>query len=390
MALKEPIPFRANISESVLDDLRDRLDRARFPDQLDGAGWTYGTERDYLQELCAYWRDGFDWRDQEARLNAFEQFMLPIDGIDLHFIHHRSPHPDATPLILSHGWPGSVFEFMKIIGPLTDPESHGGSKADAFHVVCPSLPGYGFSSAPQESGFGIKQVAEVEVKLMAALGYDRYIAQGGDWGSVAAAWQGALDPDHCKGVHLNMPLARRPKDVTPEDLAENLTKSELANLKAARAFNRYESAYHRLQSTKPQSLGYGLHDSPVGLAAWILEKFQTWSDCNGAVESRFTKDELLANITLYWVTDTITSSMRLYYETTKAGHSGPPDVYIQTPTAVACFPKELTLPPRRWAENHFNIVRWTSMPRGGHFAAMEEPEMLVEDIRAFAQIFLTS
>ena len=390
MMAASPTPFQANVDDTVLDDLRDRLGRARFPDELEDAGWAYGTQRAYLQELCDYWRDGFDWRAAEAHLNAFNQFTLPIDGIDLHFIHQRSPHEDATPLIISHGWPGSVFEFMKIIGPLSDPVAYGGDKANAFHVVCPSLPGYGFSSAPRKPGFGIKQVAEVEMKLMAALGYDHYIAQGGDWGAVSSSWLGAIDAEHCKGVHLNMPLARRPKDVAPEKLTSGLTESDLVNLEAARAFNRNETAYHRLQSTKPQSLGYGLHDSPVGLAAWILEKFHRWSDCDGNVELQFTKDELLANITLYWVTGTITSSMRLYYETTKAGHSGPPDQYVQTPTAVALFPKELVLPPRRWAENYFNIVRWTPMPRGGHFAALEEPDMLVEDIRAFAQIFLSS
>ncbi len=390
MSTQAPKPFRANVDDAVLDDLKERLGRARFPDQLEGAGWDYGTERGYLQELCEYWRDEFNWRDREALLNAFNQFALPIGGIDLHFIHHRSPHDDATPLILSHGWPGSVFEFYKIIGPLTDPELYGGDKSDAFHVVCPSLPGYGFSSAPTQPGFGIKQVAEVEAKLMAALGYDRYIAQGGDWGAVASAWLGVLDAEHCKGVHLNMPMARRPKDVPREKMLDGLTKAELKNLEAARAFNKYESAYHQLQSTKPQSLGYGLNDSPVGLAAWILEKFHRWSDCGGDVETQFTKDELLANITLYWVTGTITSSMRLYYETTKQGHSGPPDVYVQTPTAVALFPKELALPPRRWAENHFNIVRWTTMPRGGHFASLEEPDMLVEDIRTFTKILFSS
>lgn len=381
-----PKPFCANVSDAVLDDLRDRIGRARFPDQLEGAAWQYGTERDYLRELCAYWLDGFNWHRQETRLNAFDQFTLLINGIDLHFIHHRSPHDDATPLIISHGWPGSVFEFMKIIGPLTDPESHGGDKADAFHVICPSLPGYGFSSAPRLPGFGIKQVAETEIQLMAALGYESYIAQGGDWGAVATAWLGQMDSDHCKGVHINMPLARRPKDVPRDKLMDGLSKPEIANLAAGRAFEQNESAYHRLQATKPQTLGYGLNDSPVGLAAWILEKFHTWSDCNGDVESKFTKDELLANITLYWVTETITSSTRLYYETAKAGHTGPTDGYVETPTAVAAFPKELRLPPRSWVENHFNVVQWTEMPRGGHFAAMEEPELLVEDVRTFTRL----
>jgi microsomal epoxide hydrolase len=379
-----PQPFTANVPDNVLTDLRDRLGQARFPDQLDGAGWDYGTELDYLKTLCAYWRDAFDWRAQEAALNAFDQFTLPIDGIDMHFIHQRSKHADATPIVITHGWPGSVFEFMKIIRPLTEPEAHGGEAGDAFHVVCPSIPGYGFSSAPTTPGFGVKQAAELQIKLMQALGYDRYIAQGGDWGAPISAWMASLDPDHCSGVHLNMPIAKRPQGVPREKLAEGLTETEVARLAESYVFQKTETGYFRIQATKPQTLGYPLNDSPVGLAAWIVEKFHTWSDCNGEVESRFTKDELLANITLYWVTGTITSSMRMYYETTKAGHAGPPDDYVETPTAVANFPKELGHPPRAWVENHFNVVQWTDMPRGGHFAAMEEPALLVEDVRAFA------
>lgn len=372
--------FQIQVSEEALADLRRRLADTRYPDQLDGAGWDYGTELGYLRALCDYWREGFDWRAQEAKLNAFGQFTTEIDGLRVHFIHEHSRHPHALPLIITHGWPGSVYEFYKIIHPLVAPEEHGGSPDDAFHVVCPSMPGYGFSQAPSEPGFSIRRVAEVNAKLMAKLGYGRYGAQGGDWGAVASAWLGALDPEHVCGVHLNMVLGKKPAN--PEKAAA-LTDEEAKRLEDARRFRQTETGYQRIQGTKPQTLGYALNDSPAGLAAWIVEKFRSWSDCGGDVESRFSKDDLLTNIMLYWISGNITSSMRLYYESMKAGEFGPPAQYVETPTGYAVFPVELTRLPRSWAEECFNVVHWTEMPKGGHFASLEEPELLVNDIREF-------
>ena len=373
-------PFTVHVDDRVLEDLQARLAQTRFPDQLEGAGWDYGTELVYLEELCEYWQKEFDWRAQEEALNRFDHYRCEVDGIGLHFIHQRSPVDNALPLVITHGWPGSVFEFTKIIGPLTDPEAHGGRAQDAFHVVCPSMPGYGFSDAPKHPGFDISCVAEVNAKLMARLGYGRYGAQGGDWGAPASAWLGIKDLEHVCGIHLNMALGRRPKDA---ENAPPLSEEDSRRLEAARHFTRTETGYQRIQGTKPQTLGYALTDSPAGLAAWIIEKFRTWSDCNGEVESRFTKDELLTNIMIYWINGNITSSMRLYYESMKDRHFGPPNDYVQTPTGCAVFPKELARLPRSWAEDSMNIVHWTEMPRGGHFAAMEEPELLVEDIRLF-------
>lgn len=372
--------FEIHVPDDVLDDLRSRLDRIRFPDQLDETGWDYGTERSYLEELCAYWRDGFDWRKQEALLNSFDHFKTDVDGLGVHFVHQRSRVESALPLVITHGWPGSIFEFYKIIGPLTDPEAHGGSAEDAFHVVCPSIPGYGFSDKPSKPGFHPKAAAEVNAKLMSKLGYALYGVQGGDWGSVISSWNAVVDRNHVCGVHLNMPLAQRPDGSDPK---AELDPESLRRLLEGRAYRQTETGYFAIQSTKPQTLGYGLNDSPAGLAAWIVEKFRRWSDCNGAVEERFTKDELLTNITIYWATETITSSSRLYFEARAAGHNGPPDEFVSAPTACAVFPKEIGHAPRPWVEKHFNVTRWTEFPRGGHFAALEEPELLVGDIREF-------
>lgn len=373
-------PFKIDIPEDVLIDLRSRLKQTRFPDQLQGASWDYGTELEYLKELCAYWQDTYDWRKHEAALNTLDHFRTDIDSLRIHFIHQKSREQNAFPLIITHGWPGSIFEFTKIIGPLTDPTAHGGKAEDAFHVVCPSMPGYGFSDPPTEPGFDIRRVAQINVKLMAELGYTRYGAQGGDWGAPATGWTAHYDPDHVAGIHMNMVWVARPKKDEP---AEELTQEELDRLEHARRFMKEETGYQGIQGTKPQTLGYGLNDSPAGLAAWIVEKFRTWSDCDGDVEKRFTKDELLTNIMIYWATQSITSSTRLYYEGQKARTFGTAGVDTDVPTAFAIFPKELTRLPRSWAEKQFNVQRWTEMPSGGHFAALEEPELLVEDIRAF-------
>ena len=294
----------------------------------------------------------------------------------------RSEVADALPLVITHGWPGSIYEFVKIIGPLTDPAAHGGDPADAFHVVCPSIPGYGWSGPTTEPGWDIGRVAQANAALMAGLGYQRYGAQGGDWGAAATVALGSIDPDHLAGIHMNMVIARPPEG---EDPAAGLSESELANIAAMQHFRSEETGYQSIQGTKPQTLAYGLTDSPAGLAGWIVEKFRTWSDCGGDVESRFTKDELLANITIYWVTQTIGSSVRLYCESRRAGKAGRAagGGHIDVPTGCAVFPGELARPPRAWVEKAYNLVRWTEMPRGGHFAALEEPELLVDDIREF-------
>ncbi len=372
--------FRIDVPDSVLEDLRERLSRTRFPDQIE-ADWIYGTELGYLRELCEYWRDSFDWRAQERLLNSFDQYKTKIDDIDLHFIHQRSSEPGAIPIVITHGWPGSVFEFYKIIGPLTDPVAHGGSAEDAFHVVCPSMPGYGFSSAPRKPGFGPGAVAETVAKLMAELGYERYGAQGGDWGALVTTALAAIDKPHVLGIHLNMIVAGAPQGV--ENPNEGVSQQELAEMAENAQLMRNEVGYQHIQGTKPQTLGYGLNDSPAGLAAWIVEKFHTWGDCKGDVESRFSKDELLTNITIYWVTQSITSSTRLYYESRQGGAGRQATGKIEVPTAAAIFPRELFKPPRAWAEHRYDIRRWTRFDSGGHFAALEEPEALVEDIRAF-------
>jgi microsomal epoxide hydrolase len=354
-------PFVIDVPEAVLDDLRERLARTRFPDQIAGSGWDYGTDRAYLAELCEYWRDKFDWRSHEALLNRFDHFVTDIDGQRLHFIHQRSPVAGALPLVITHGWPGSVFEFYKIIGPLTDPAAHGGRAEDAF--------------------WDVSEVASIAAKLMDRLGYDRYGAQGGDWGALVTAHLGALDPDHVCGIHMNMVVCGPPPDA--ENPMEGITPEEAADLASMGEFQQKETGYQQIQGTKPQTLGYALNDSPAGLAAWIVEKFRTWSDCDGDVERRFTKDELLTNIMIYWVTETINSSVRLYCESMRSGRFGPTGQRVEVPTAGAIFPKELIKPPRKWAEAHFDLRQWTRMESGGHFAALEEPEALVGDIRSF-------
>jgi pimeloyl-ACP methyl ester carboxylesterase len=372
--------FTIQVPDSVLEDLRDRLARTRFPDQLEGASWEYGTELSYLRELVRYWRDQYDWREHERRLNSFDHYKAQVRDLDLHFIHQRSPEPNALPLIITHGWPGSVFEFHKILGPLTDPAAHGGKSEDAFHVVCPSMPGYGFSAAPKRPGFDIREMALTNAALMAQLGYKRYGAQGGDWGSPVTAQLARIATEHVLGIHLNMLIVGPPAGAT--DPTAGVTPEELPWLADLANLRKHETGYQRIQSTKPQSLGYGLNDSPAGLAAWIVEKFRGWSDCNGDVESRFTRDELLTNVMIYWVTESITSSTRLYYET-QHSRSHTPDPRVEVPTAVAIFPKEPFKAPRAWVEPAFNLKRFTRFPSGGHFAALEEPAALVDDIRVF-------
>ena len=372
-------PFTIDVPDAVLDDLRERLARTRLPDQLEDVGWDYGAELGYVTDLITYWRDEFDWRAAERRLNALDHYKTVIDGLDIHFIHQRSPEENALPLIITHGWPGSVAEFLKVIGPLTDPAAHGGDPADAFHVVAPSMPGYGFSDKPREPGFGPEQIADVNAKLMARLGYERYGTQGGDWGSIVSRWHAFKHPEQVAGLHINMVVAEPPAGV--DDPTAGVPPEELQRSLARQAYyTGEENGYAQIQGTKPQTLGYGLNDSPAGQAAWIVEKFRAWCDCNGDPESVFSRDELLTNVMIYWVTQTATSSARLYYE---AGNALAGLGRVEVPTGAAIFPYELFIAPRAWAEASYNITHWTEMPRGGHFGAMEQPELFVDDVRAF-------
>ena len=374
-------PFEINVPDAVLVDLNERLARTRFPDELDDSDWDYGTPLSYLTELIRYWREEFDWRVQEQRLNSFDQYKTRIDDLDIHFIHQRSPEDNALPIIITHGWPGSVVEFEQIIGPLTDPVAHGGRAEDAFHVVAPSMPGYGFSDRPRARGFGPEQVADVNAQLMQRLGYEHYALQGGDWGAIVSRWHAFKYASPVVGLHLNMLIAGPPPGV--EDPTEGVSDRDLARMRERQAFFQGpETGYSQIQGTKPQTVGYGLNDSPAGQAAWIVEKFRTWCDCNGNPETIFTKDQLLTNITVYWVTQTATSSARMYYESRHASSSQQVG-RIEVPTAGAIFPHELFFTPRQWAEASYNLTRWTEMPRGGHFAAMEQPDLFVEDVRAF-------
>ncbi len=369
-------PFRIDIPEEDLIDLRERLARTRWPEAETVDDWSQGIPRAYVQDLCTYWATKYDWRATEQRLNAFPQFRTELDGLDIHFLHVRSPEPDALPLVITHGWPGSVVEFHKVIGPLTDPVAHGGDASDAFHVVCPSLPGYGFSDRPTRPGWKTPRIAQAWSTLMARLGYDRYGAQGGDWGASVTTSIGQQDTNHVVGIHLNMVIA------FPDGDMGEPTEVELAALASLTHYQQQESGYSTQQSTRPQTVGYGLVDSPAGQAAWIIEKFWAWTDCDGHPENVLTRDEMLDNVMLYWLPATGASSARLYWEsfndfTTKLGK-------VTVPVGVAMFPKEIIRPSRRWAESRFADIRqWNELEKGGHFAAFEQPEAFVDEVRSF-------
>ena len=370
--------FRIRVDDSTLEDLRLRLALTRFPDQIEGTSWECGTPIGYVRELVEYWRDEYDWRDQEARLNQLDHFRTRVDGQSIHFVHASSPHPDALPLLLIHGWPGSIVEFLDVIPRLTHPEEHGGRAEDAFHVIAPSLPGYGFSEPPRTPGWDVRRIAHAFIELMDRLGYPRYGAQGGDWGAQIATRIAALDAGHCAALHLNMPIAGPPAEPVP------LTEEEQDGLAAMARFQREEAAYAQVQGTKPQTLGMALNDSPAGLLSWIVEKFRTWSDCDGQPENVFTRDQLITNVMVYWVTQTITSSARLYWETMHSGVLQEAPQFVSVPTGVARYPQEEILRfPRAWIEQRYNVTHWAVMPRGGHFAAMEQPELFVDDLRTF-------
>ncbi|GCE24167.1 epoxide hydrolase family protein [Dictyobacter kobayashii] len=367
--------FTIDVEESVLTDLQQRLALARWPDEIEDSGWDYGTNLAYLQQLVDYWRTDFDWRAQEQLLNSFPQFIAEVDGQEIHFIHVKGKGPNPLPLLLSHGWPGSFFEMYKVIGPLTDPGYYGADPLEAFDVVVPSLPGYGFSGRPRTPGMNVPRIAELFKRLMTEeLGYDRFGAQGGDWGSGITLRLGQEYPDHLIGVHVNMvPLNLEPTEGEPSE-EEQYWREQL------RRFQSEGAGYSHIQGTRPQTLAYALNESPVGLAAWIIDKFRAWSDCHNELEQVFTRDELLTNIMIYWVTQTIGSSMRLYYETT---HSNLAPYKVDVPTGVALFPREISTPPQELAGRQYNIQRWTTMSAGGHFAALEQPTALVHEIRAF-------
>lgn len=375
-----PEAFTLAVPDAAIADLRDRLARTRFPDQAPGEPWAYGTDLAWMRTLVAYWREHFDWRAQEARLNAFPNYKVPLHGIDLHFLHVPGQGPDPLPLLLLHGWPGSVFEFLELIPRLTDPARFGGDPADAFTVVAPSLPGYGLSFAPGQRRFGIEAIADCVADLMTGvLGYRRFAAQGGDWGAFVASRLGHAHADRLIGIHLNLlPLRRDPKmlaDPTPE---------ERAYLGQLAAWLKEETGYQWIQGTRPQTLAFALTDSPAGLAAWIGEKFRAWSDCGGDPETVFTKDQLLANISFYWFTGAIGSSFWPYYARMHGPWPIPDGAAIGVPTGYCEFPREILRPPRSMAERVYtDIRRWSVMPRGGHFTAMEQPEALAGELRAF-------
>ncbi len=372
-------PFTVHIPQATLDDLHERLSRTRWPDEVEGAGWDYGTNLDYLRNLVDYWQHSFDWRAQEALLNQFAQFRADIDGFGIHFLYERGRGPNPLPIVLTHGWPDSFYRMYKLIPLLTDPASHGGNPADSFDVIVPSMPGYGFSDRPQQRGMTPQRTADMWARLMRdALGYRRFAAAGGDIGSRVTRLLALTHPDLLMGIHLTdvgLPA------VMPGQ--SELTVAEKQYLSAVEQWRAQESAYAMMHSTKPQTLAYGLSDSPIGLAGWMVEKFRAWSDCQGDVEKRFSKDELLTHIMIYWVSGTINSSMRMYYETSHMSPPLSPWQHIEVPAGVAIFPKDIGIPPREWAERTLRVQRWTETPRGGHFAAMEEPELLARDMQSF-------
>jgi pimeloyl-ACP methyl ester carboxylesterase len=381
----ELIRFRIDIPEAELDDLRRRLRHTRWPEPETVEDRSQGVPLAYLQDLCRSWAEEYDWRNAEARLNALPQFRTEIDGVGIHFLHARSPHADALPLVMTHGWPGSIVEFLKVIGPLTDPTSHGGEASDAFHVVCPSPPGFGFSDKPSRTGWGIERIADSWIELMARLGYVRYGAQGSDWGTSISTLIGQRDRDHVVGIHLTPPLA--PAD--PATLSD-LTVREREALEDLERAAEWDSGYSTEHATRPQTIGYALVDSPVALAAWIVEKFWAWTDHDGDLERVITRDELLDNVMLYWLPRAGASSARLYWESIRqvnAWISGAVTDTVDVPTGCSIFPKELQRPSRRWAAKRFLDIRYWSEPAcGGHFAAFEQPKLFVEDVRGFFRL----
>ena len=376
--------FRIEVPDAVLDDLRERLGRTRWPDEIGGSGWEYGADLATLKSLVGYWLTSFDWREQEHRLNELPHYRAVIDGIGIHFVHERGRGPDPLPLILTHGWPGSFAEMLKILPLLADPGRNGGDASDAFDVVIPSIPGYGFSDRPTRRGMHTVRIAKLWRGLMNGLGYGRFGAQGGDWGASIATRLALGDPESVVGIHLNYIPGSYSPYLGPG--APELSAGETKFLEEKDRWGREEGAYGHLQGTRPQTPAFGLNDSPAGLAAWIVEKFRAWSDCDGEVERRFTKDELLTNVMIYWVTGTIASSIRLYLESRATPLQLARGERIRVPCGVAAFPREAPSPPREWVERGYDVRHWTVLPRGGHFAALEEPHLLAQDIQKFFRL----
>ena len=370
-------PFKINVEESVLIDLKQRLANTRWPGEITDSSWQYGTNLAYVKELCDYWLNEFDWRAQEQRINSFSNFVASVSGLNVHFIYEKGKGPNSIPLIITHGWPSTYPEIVDINPMLTDPASHGGNESDSFDVIVPSMPGYGFSEKPSSPGVNPRVIAQMWVDLMTeTLGYEKFVAQGGDWGAAITTALGTNHSDSVDSIHLTM-------SSTGTDVPEGvqLSADEKKFLQHRAWWQEEEGAYGHIQRTRPQTLTYGLTDSPAGLAAWIVEKWRVWSDCDGDIESRFTKDQLLTHLTIYWVTQTIESSIRLYYESRKMEPVLPFGQKAKVPTSYAFFPVEISYPPREWLERFFDLKRYTKMTSGGHFAATEEPQLLVQDIR---------
>ncbi|MEO3772709.1 epoxide hydrolase family protein [Micromonospora sp. B9E7] len=379
--------FRIEIPQSQLDDLKQRIANTRWPDEMPGVGWDRGVPLGYLKELADYWQSGYDWRAAEARLNEFPQFITEIDGTNVHFMHIRSPEPDALPLIMTHGWPGTVAEFLEVIEPMTNPVKHGGDAADAFHLVIPSIPGYAFSGPTGQVGWDTGRVAGAWKELMGRLGYDRYAVQGGDWGTPISLRLGLADPEHVAGIHLNMCVAFPPPD--PAAMA-GLDQADLARLEFTGRFMQDGTGWQRIQSTRPQTLSYALTDSPVGQLAWIAEKYKEWTDSAKVPEDAVSRDHILTAVSIYWLTATAGSSAQLYYESSHLDAdfvrtwAGPWPLAM--PVGVASFPRDAVRPVRRFAEQIMpTLTHWSEFDRGGHFAALEQPQLLVDDIRTFAR-----
>lgn len=365
-----PRAFRLDVPGSALDDLRERLKRTRWPEELTGTGWRQGADMDYLRDLCDYWRNDYDWRVHESRFNTWPQFLVQVDSVDLHYIHVRGRSPASTPLLLLHGWPGSQVEFLDVIGPLTDPEAHGLPAVPSFDVIVPALPGFGFGGKPRVPGWGANRISAALNHLMTRiLGYPRYAIQGGDWGTILGRRISRNHGEHVRALHINMAYAPPPAG-TPIDSAAMSRATDL-------------TGYLHLQNTRADTLTAGLSDTPMGLAAWVLEKFRSWSDCDGVIERAIPRDTLLTNLMFYWLPNSIASATRIYFETAVEGDDIWGEPRVSVPTGVAAFPKEPYLVPRAWVERLYDVQHWTEMPRGGHFAALEAPDLLVADIRAF-------
>ena len=372
--MTELTPFTVQIDDAVITDLKSRLHATRWPEQETVEDWSQGVPLSYQQRLMSYWADTYDHQRLANRLNAYDNFLTEVNGLDIHFLHVRSSHDNARPLLLSHGWPGSVVEFLKVIGPLSEPQNHGLDASQAFHLVIPSLPGYGFSGKPTETGWSVEKMAETFALLMARLGYDRYLAQGGDWGSAITSAIGRQDPEHCMGIHLNMIT------VPPDPNAGDLTEQELSGLAGLAHYQEWDSGYSKQQATRPQTLSYGLADSQSGQAAWILEKYWSWTDCAGDPENILSRDEMLDNIMVYWLNNASASSGRLYWH---SFGKGPQPTQVHVPMGGTIFPKEIFRTSQRFAERMYtNIVYWNERAKGGHFAAFEQPQAYVEEVRA--------